>query len=86
MKCVRVMANIMTEQLSSYLYLIVQQKKSGQNYKQVAQSLIGPHSGYGGGVVIGAMNVSAGDRISVLHDCTATVRGQYSQVIVEAID
>lgn len=85
-KRIRVTADIMTEQLTTYLYLILQHRKSGQNYNTITQSLVGPHNGYGGGVVTGVINVSEGDRISVIHECTAIIRGKYSQVIVEAID
>lgn len=83
-ECVKVTADIMAEGLSTYLFIIIQHRRNGQSaYSQVVQSLSQHNSGYAGCVVTGVLNVSSGDRIAVLHDCSGQIRGQFSQVIVE---
>lgn len=87
-KTVEITGTVMAEGLQTYLYLIVQHKKKDQEdakYKQVVHALGTPHTGYAGVTVHGVLHVTSGDRISVLHDCTGTVRGQYSNITVKSI-
>lgn len=87
-KTVEIAGTVMAEGLQTYLYLIVQHKKKDQEdakYKQVVHALGTPHTGYAGVTVHGVLHVTSGDRISVLHDCTGTVRGQYSNITVKSI-
>ena len=87
-KTVEIIGTVMAEGLQTYLYLIVQHKKKDQEdakYKQVVHALGTPHTGYAGVTVHGVLHVTSGDRISVLHDCTGTVRGQYSNITVKSI-
>lgn len=87
-KTVEITGTVMAEGLQTYLYLIVQHKKKDQEdakYKQVVHALGAPHAGYAGVTVHGVLHVTSGDRISVLHDCTGTVRGQYSNITVKSI-
>lgn len=87
-KTVEIVGTVMAEELRTYLYLIVQHKKKDQEdkkYKQVVHALGTPHTGYAGVTVYGVLHVEAEDRISVLHDCTGMVRGQYSNITVKSI-
>ena len=87
-KTVEITGTVMAEELRTYLYLIVQHKKKDQEdkkYKQVVHALGAPHTGYAGVTVYGVLHVEAEDRISVLHDCTGMVRGQYSNITVKSI-
>ena len=82
---VEVYASVMAEGLSTYLYLLAQIKRKGsREYERLEQTLIGPSSGYGGVSLFASINVSEGDRVSVLHDCTGTIRGNYSVVKVKS--
>ena len=84
---IKVTANIMAESLSTYLFIIIRHTKQGQSSpKDVAHALAQHNFGYAGVVAVGVINdVTEGDRISVVHDCTGQIRGQYSQVIVEQV-
>lgn len=82
---VEVYASVMAEGLSTYLYLLAQIKRKGsEEYERLEQTLIGPSSGYGGVSLFASISVSEGDRVSVLHDCTGTIRGNYSVVKVKS--
>lgn len=82
---VELFATIMAEGLSTYLYLISQIKKNNsQNYTQIAQSLNAPQGGYAGASIFSSIPVEEGDHISILHDCTGTIRGQYSIITLKA--
>lgn len=82
---VEVYASVMAEGLSTYLYLLVQIKRKGsRDYEQLEQTLIGPSSGYGGISLFASISVNEGDRVSVLHDCTGTIRGNHSVVKVKS--
>ena len=82
---VEVYASVMAEGLSTYLYLLAQIKRKGsQDYEILEQTLIGPSSGYGGVSLFASISVNEGDRVSVLHDCTGTIRGNYSVVKVKS--
>lgn len=82
---VELVSTIMAEGLSTYLFAIVQHKKAEGEYKHVAQSLNAPHHNYAGTTISAFMKVSEGDRISIIHDCTGKIRGQYSYVSVKAM-
>lgn len=82
---IEICASIMAEGLSTYLYLLAQIKRKGsQDYERLEQTLIGPSSGYGGISLFASISVNEGDRVSVLHDCTGTIRGNYSVVKVKS--
>lgn len=82
---VEVYASVMAEGLSTYLYLLAQIKRKGsRDYERLEQTLIGPSSGYGGISLFASISVNEGDRVSVLHDCTGTIRGNYSVVKVKS--
>lgn len=82
---IEICASIMAEGLSTYLYLLAQIKKKGsQEYEQLEQTLIGPSSGYGGISLFTSISVNEGDKVSVLHDCTGTIRGNHSVVKVKS--
>lgn len=82
---IEICASIMAEGLSTYLYLLAQIKKKGsQEYERLEQTLIGPSSGYGGISLFASISVNEGDRVSVLHDCTGTIRGNHSVVKVKS--
>lgn len=82
---VEVYASVMAEGLSTYLYLLAQIKRKGsRDYERLEQTLIGPSSGYGGISLFVSISVNEGDRVSVLHDCTGTIRGNYSVVKVKS--
>ena len=82
---VELVSTIMAEELSTYLFAIVQRKKVNEKYEHIAQSLNAPHHNYAGITISAFMKVSEGDRISIVHDCTGKIRGQYSYVSVKAI-
>lgn len=82
---VELVSTIMAEELSTYLFAIVQRKKINEKYEHIAQSLNAPHHSYAGTTISAFMQVSQGDRISIVHDCTGKIRGQYSYVSVKAI-
>lgn len=82
---IEICTSIMAEGLSTYLYLLAQIKKKGsQEYERLEQTLIGPSSGYGGISLFASISVNEGDRVSVLHDCTGTIRGNHSVVKVKS--
>lgn len=82
---IEICASIMAEGLLTYLYLLAQIKKKGsQEYERLEQTLIGPSSGYGGISLFASISVNEGDRVSVLHDCTGTIRGNHSVVKVKS--
>lgn len=82
---IEICASIMAEGLSTYLYLLAQIKKKGsQEYERLEQTLIGPSSGYGGISLFASISVNEGDKVSVLHDCTGTIRGNHSVVKVKS--
>lgn len=82
---IEICASIMAEGLSTYLYLLAQiKKKDSQEYERLEQTLIGPSSGYGGISLFASISVNEGDRVSVLHDCTGTIRGNHSVVKVKS--
>lgn len=82
---VEVYASVMAEGLSTYLYLLAQIKRKGsRDYERLEQTLIGPSGGYGGISLFASISVNEGDRVSVLHDCTGTIRGNHSVVKVKS--
>lgn len=82
---VELFATIMAEGLSTYLFLISQIKKNNsEDYTYIAESLNAPQSGYAGASLFSSIPVEEGDRISILHDCTGTIRGQYSIITLKA--
>lgn len=87
-KLIELTGTIMAEGLRTYLYLIAQRKhkdEGDEKYKQFTQALGTPHTGYSGITLYAVIPVQEEDRISLLHDCTGTIRGQQSNIIVRSI-
>lgn len=77
----RVNAVVMAESLTSYLYVILQ-----KNGTEVGANVLSPNvNGFAGVNISAVFPVTSGDKITVTHDCSGSIRGPQSIAYFEKV-